>query len=172
MASNTAAALMRQQYKEARNWFYGTIEGLSNEQLHWRPDGQALPIAAHVAHIVCSEDGVINGMLQNKPPLMAGAWATKTGLSEPPPPGFEWREWGSRVKVDLAAHRAYADAVFAATDAYIGSLSDADLEPILDLPLGKYSIASMLTIMQHNVLAHTGEISCLKGLKGGKGYPF
>ena len=65
---------------------------------------------------------------------------------------------------------------FAKTDAYLGSLTDADLERELDLTamgFGKLSLGALLgTAVLANTFAHTGEISALKGIQGSKGYPF
>jgi hypothetical protein len=56
-----------------------------------------------------------------------------------------------------------------------GAIEDAELGRAIDLSamaLGVQSVGSLLTVVLHNILAHTGEISCLKGLQGLKGYPF
>jgi hypothetical protein len=77
------------------------------------------------------------------------------------------------VKVDLSALHAYAQAVFAATDEYLASLNDEALDRSMDLgSLGQFTLGSFLTTMLANVNWHTGEIACLKGFQGAKGYPF
>jgi hypothetical protein len=80
------------------------------------------------------------------------------------------------VKIDLAALKKYGQAVFAASDEYVASLSDSDLELGADLSsfgLGVRSFAWVLgSIAISHVGEHTGGISCLKGLQGAKGYPF
>ena len=125
---------------------------------------------------------IINGMLQQQAPLSATSHADKMGLSEPMPmPGApDWSDsyaaWTRRVQVDLSALRAYAEAVYAATDAYLASLSDSDLERELDLTavgFGKQKIGWMLNLLVLNRIGtETGEISALKGIQGAKGYPF
>ena len=84
------------------------------------PAGTANPIGATLAHVIVSEDVVTNAILAGGPPLMATAFAGRTGLSEPMPmPGPEWvgyADWARRLRVDLAAHLDYAHAVWAATD--------------------------------------------------------
>jgi uncharacterized damage-inducible protein DinB len=77
--------------------------------------------------------------------------------------------------VDLGQLHSYAQAVYAATDEYLGSLSDADLARTIDLSamgLGQQSLGWLLSLMLNNITWHTGEIACLKGLQGKKGYPF
>jgi hypothetical protein len=66
--------------------------------------------------------------------------------------------------------------VYAETDQYLASLSDADLEQPLDLSqigLGPQTVASTLTLLLLNHIGtETTEIACLKGLQGARGYPF
>ena len=66
---------------------------------------------ATYAHVVCSEDMIVQGMFRQAAPLAASSWAGRTGLSEPMPmPGPDWVNYGSwtrRVKVDLGTLRNY-----------------------------------------------------------------
>lgn len=174
-----AISLLRDYVQDARGFFEGTIQDVTPEQAHWSPPGQANPLGANVAHVVFSEDMAINGLLQGKAPLAATNWAGKTGVSDPPPDGAAspaWGEWARKVKVDLPALRQYAQAVHAATDEYLASLSDEALRRPLDLSamgLGQQTVSWMLNaVLISNVHLHCGEISCLKGLQGAKGYPF
>ena len=174
-----ARSLLREYVQEARGFFEGTIQDVTPEQAHWSPPGQANPVGANIAHVVFSEDMVINGLLQGGAPLAASSWAGKTGVSEPPPDGAAsavWGEWAHKVKVDLPALRQYAQAVHAATDKYLASLSDGALGRTLDLSamgLGQQTVRWMLNaVLIGNVNMHCGEIACLKGLQGAKGYPF
>jgi hypothetical protein len=76
------------------------------------------------------------------------------------------------VQVDVGAMREYANGVYAATDEYLASIADGDLDREIDMgPAGKDPLGRLLTIMMGNVAWHTGEIACLKGLQGVKGYP-
>ena len=102
-------------------------------------------------------------VLKGSTPLYASSWAEKTGISEVQP--LTTAEWARR----------YAQAVRAATDAYLATLTDEDLTRYLDLSsfgLGRMTVAALLSRM---VLRHIdnmcGEISVLKGLQGAKGYP-
>ncbi len=68
----------------------------------------------------------------------------------------------------------YAKAVFAATDAYMATLSDTDIEREVDLGgWGKKTVAELLYSF---IIGHTnnlsGELSALKGVHSLKGYPF
>ena len=150
------------------------------EQAHWTPPGIANPLGATYAHCLVSEDFVINGMFRRQRPLVAAAWASRTGLSEPMPapasPAWsDYAAWTRRVSVHLDSLREYARAVRAETDAYLASLSDADLAQPLDLSglgLGQQTVGSALTVLVLNHIGtETGEIAVLKGLQGLRGYP-
>jgi hypothetical protein len=180
---NQVMAFFREELKAAHQLLEGTLEGVTADQAHWAPPGIALPIGATYAHIVLSEDGTMNGMFKGGAPLFAGSWAGKTGVSElqpmpnPKAPGFpDWSGWGRRVKVDLAQFRPYAKAVYAATDEFLGSLADEDLKRPLNLAalgLGDSTWGYVLVNgILGNALTHSGEISCLKGLQGKRGYLF
>jgi hypothetical protein len=180
---NKVISFFREELRAAHQLLEGTIEGVTQEQAHWTPPGIALPIGPTYAHIVLSEDGTLNGMLKGSAPLFASSWAGKTGVSELPPPpnpkapGFpDWSGWSRRVKVDLAKLRQYSKSVYAATDDYLASLSDEDLKrpvSLAALGLGESTLGYVLVNgVLGNALAHSGEISCLKGLQGKRGYPF
>jgi hypothetical protein len=122
-----------------------------------------------------SEDFIINMMVRGSTPLLMGEWAGKTGASEPPPaPGGDVFGWASRVKVDIARMREYAKAVYRNTDDYLASLSPEDLDREIEVPGfpkmtagGWISLAALV-----HPSNHIGEISAMKGIQGGKGYPF
>jgi hypothetical protein len=147
---------------------------LTVEQAQWQPPGIANPAGAMYAHAFLGEDGVLNSILKGGAPLFAGEWAGKTGASEPQMQATP--EWARSVQVDLSALREYGKAVAAATEAYIGTLTDDDLERVIDLSnagLGEQSVSwviSALIVGHLNNMA--GEISVLKGLQGARGYPF
>ncbi len=180
--NNPALEWIRSQVRDAHRLLEGTLEGVTAEDAHWQPPGLALPIGATYAHVVLSEDGVVQGLFAGKTPLFAGEWAGRAGISElqpgadPAKPGFpDWSAWSRRVRVELTALRDYAQAVYAATDACLAGLGDADLDRKLDLSglgLGEASLGFVVNnALLGNALTHCGEISCLKGLRGRRGYP-
>ena len=70
--------------------------------------------------------------------------------------------------------RPYGQAVYAATEEYLGSIRPEELSRPIDLSefdLGKQTVLFVLTAILSNASLHTGEISCLKGQQGAKGYP-
>ncbi|HEY2595915.1 MAG TPA: hypothetical protein VGK33_18645 [Chloroflexota bacterium] len=70
--------------------------------------------------VLMCEDVIVNGVLDGRPPLALSTWQARTVMSELPPIASrsERGAWAARVRIDVAALRAYALAVYAATDAY------------------------------------------------------
>jgi hypothetical protein len=167
-----AVSQLRSLYEQAHGTLEATMADVAPEQVHWSPPGKAIPIGASYAHALTGEDGVLRGMVQKTAPLFASVWAGRAGLSEPPPQGLDWDEWSRRVQIDLPALRAYGQAVYAATDAYLASLTPEDLDTEIDGFTGREKLGSFLMSLALHVGWHTGEISSVKGLTGAKGYPF
>lgn len=170
-------SLLRQLVQSACEFLEATMQDVSAEQAQWSPPGKPTPIAAQYAHVVVSADMGVNGLLKGSAPLAMSSWAGRTGVSELPPMGLHSTldQWAERAKIDLAALRAYAQAVYASCDEYLASLTPADLERTVDLSavgLGEQKALFVLNAaLIANVHMHCGEIACLKGLQGARGYP-
>ena len=175
----TALELLKAELKSAREGFQGTTGNITPEMLHKDPGGKALPLGATYAHLVLSEDLLVHQMLQGKEPLMMGEWKGKSGVDKPMPPwdaNFETAntEWSRSVQIDLEQLKAYEKAVFQATDDYLASLKDEDLDREIDMgDWGKYTVGTFVgSLIIGHLYSLTGEISALKGVQGVKGYPF
>jgi hypothetical protein len=169
--------MYRNLLRTAHDALEGTMEGLTVEQATWDPPGHAFSIAANYVHVVGSEDMGIQRLLRGRELLATTSWAGRTGVSEMPPlgPGADLKTWSRQSKVDLPALQRYGQAVYGATDDYVASLSPEALSRPLDLSalgFGQQSVLFVLTALLVNAAMHCGEISCLKGLQGLKGYPF
>ena len=178
---NLVISHIRAQMNSAHWLLEETISDVSNEMASFAPPGKALPIGAAYVHYVAGEDWTVHSLFEGVIPLMAGPWAGRTGVSEPQPgPGDDWAtrfQAGSRrVRVDLPAFRAYAKAVYEATDAYLASHPDAELTREVDLSamgMGKQTVGFVLdNALLGHAFCHCGEISAAKGIQGKKGYPF
>lgn len=175
----TALQLVKDQLKEAHSTFENIVVDIKSGHLHKLPGGKALPLGSLVAHLVFSEDVIVNGMMLGITPLYKTAWKGKTGASVPMPAMDEkWsgahEEWSRTVKVNFPELLKYMKAVFSATEYYVSTLKQKELEKEIDLgSWGKKQVVNLLTGF---VIAHTnnltGEISAIKGVNGTKGYPF
>ena len=179
----SAIPLLREQLGQAHAFLQVAMDDVTAEQAHWQPPGVANPIGATYAHVLLGEDAFI-AMLSGRQPLGADERARQAGLSELPPLAAagsilplspDWHAWGRRVRVDLMALRSYGEAVQQASDDYLAGLKDEDLDAPIDLSavgFGERSLGWLLSggLIGH-LLSHWGEIVCLKGLQGSKGFP-
>jgi hypothetical protein len=146
----------------------------TQEQVDWVPPGIANPLGATYAHAVCAEDAVINSLLRDGPPMFAGEWAGRTGISEPAF-GASF-DWARGLEVQLPQAREYAQAVYRSTDEFLAGLEEGELDQELDLTAHGFGKRMVSWVLSALLISHlnnmAGEISALKGLQGAKGYPF
>jgi hypothetical protein len=168
--------MIRAAFKTNHDFLAGTIAGVTDAEANASVQGNANPISATYGHIVMGEDALVNAICRDGAPMFASSHAGKTGFSEPPPAGPQWRDWALRVRADMAQAGSFAQAVFGATDGWLAGLTDADLDRVLDLPAKGVGappmpLGAFLSIVAANAAWHTGEIAALKGIRGGRGYP-
>ena len=169
-SENGQVQLLTGQLKQAVEIMRGTFEGATHDVAHEAPGGNSITIVANVAHAIATIDGVVHGLVKGEAPLMM---SVETGLSSPPPQGFEWGDWGQTVEMDKNVFHEYAGKVMESATAYLGTLNDADLTRVITSPSGnEMSVAQWLSISILNTAWHTGEVAALKGIRGLKGYQF
>lgn len=160
---------MKQTLDFIHRGFRGASEGLSDEQLHFVPEGQSHSIAWCMWHGVRIEDLFFQQVFQGKKSEFdTGGWAEKTGLPEK---GFgtgQSTEDARSVHIgSLAAFKEYQATVAQLALDYLGSLSEADLER--EVKLGERTEALGQSINLHLVIhlnGHRGEINLLRGMQG------
>lgn len=172
----TAVELLRQQLKSAHDTMEATIGEATPEQLQYNELNKAIPAGAAYAHSVLAEDVMMSSMLMQKEPIFKGDTAS-IGISEAMPSMAEWEkheEWYKTVKIDLPKFRKYAQDVYKASDEWLGTLSDSDLDKEEERPMiGKQNLGWLISnFLILHIANLTGEISAAKGFQGLKGYPF
>lgn len=166
--------LLRSQLKDAHDAVEGTMADVSPELFARLAPGTASSVGERYGHLATGEDNLVHGVLQGKPPLMSSAWQGRTGISEPRF-GTD-AEHARRVRTEMAPVKAYAAAVYAASDAYLASLADAGLDRVIDLTPFGFGKVPVWFVLTRLVIAHAyevhGEIAALKGVLGVRGYPY
>lgn len=166
--------LLRQQFKDAHEGLEMTMDDVSEEVANFHATQKAMPVGAAYAHAVLSEDMVLQSIVYHAKPMAEGE---DTGISEPAPSMEDpdaYQKWYSTVVVDLSKMRAFAKKVYQATDDYLASLKEEDLDRMLEIPhMGQKSIAYLLNnwLLLHYA-AMNGEVSAAKGFQDKKGYPW
>ncbi len=169
-----STSLLRTQLGVVPGLLEGTGDDVTAEQSTWTPPGVANPLAATYAHALSAEDFIVNAVLRGAAPLVADGWSGRSGMSEPPPMPPNWAQWAREARFDLPALRQYAKAVAASTEEYLASMKPEDLDRQIDMPMfGQRDVGWLLNnVVLTHLASHCGEIACLKGLQGARGYPF
>jgi hypothetical protein len=152
------------------DYLEGAFSGVEGETLtHTFPDATIGSIGSIYLHAIASEDWAVQELIQGKPKLIdTGGWFERLGMA----PGKD-PDW-SQANMDLAVIRELAQTVYAATDAYLNSITDADLDKEIDwFGRATHSAAWVLADVVHAHLGtHAGEIAALKGVMGLQGLPW
>ncbi|HLI52092.1 MAG TPA: DinB family protein [Thermomicrobiaceae bacterium] len=164
---------IRAQIAQSRWLFDGITADVTEEQAHWTPPGNVIPIAAIWAHVLLGEDMMLTNIF-NRGPEARLSFNGDFPISELiPEDSAEYVAWAHRVRINPDGMREYTKAIRDRTDAFIASLSDEDLSATMDSFMGEQPTASYIYVLlvQH-VDEHGGEIACLKGIQGAKGLPY
>lgn len=140
----------------------------TDEQLHFVPPGGSHSIAWCLWHTARIEDLIINARIQGQPMIWDEEWAARTGL---PFDGFgtgQSDDEAQQVHVtDMDALAAYQEAVWDATDRFLSSATDADLEREVPSRTGTETAGEAISLhMMGHFNGHRGEINILRGLQG------
>jgi hypothetical protein len=159
---------LRWEARASYEWLDSIVSDISPQQATWQPPGRANTIASTYAHIVRNADEDLNQRFLRRPLLSDGPWRGRTGL--PPGPC----EWDPGVSIDWLALREYGRAIADFVVETVDSLTEEDLRRTVDLSTPDRAVwlgidIVRLTVGRH-VSMHGGEIACLKGLQGAKGY--
>ncbi|MGE3074495.1 MAG: DinB family protein [Dehalococcoidia bacterium] len=166
--------LVISQFKMAHGVLLQVMADVPNDIANKKLAGSEIDtVGSTFAHLVFSEDGIVNGLCLGRPPVfMSGGWAGKTGTDMPANPR-QSHEWAATVQMDIAKFLPYARAVFANTEEAIASLSDEEMGKTVQGPLGPSTVfGSISGLTLYHTTQHSGEISALLGAHGRKGLPF
>ncbi len=166
--------LLLTQFRTAHRLFQSVVDDCSAETVNHVIDGATLgPIGAIYAHVVFDEDIFIHNVALGGEPLYARAeWAGRLGVA--PHDGIkQTREWDLAVRMDPAAFRPYAQAVFAAAEEFLANAPEEALTREVESAVGPTTPLRLLSIAGLTHLSgHMSEIAAIKGFLGLKGLPF
>jgi hypothetical protein len=82
-------------------------------------------------------------------------------------------DW-AKANMDLAVMTELAQAVYVATDIYLNSITDADLDKQIPWHSGQTHTAGwvLADVVHAHLGTHAGEIAALKGVMGLQGLPW
>lgn len=161
-----AVDLIREQADMTERMMTGVFARVTPEHAIWKlPGATTNPIAAAYLHCYLTEDRVVQRQ-QDRPMIFeSGNWQERLGVE---PPAI----WTLTDCPDLAACRAYASDVHAASLSYLDALDPATLDTEAQTPFGPRSLAALLgLILGTHKFLHGGEIAALLGCQGEQGFP-
>lgn len=165
-----AIAVLVEQFSRVPDALRAAVDGLSPEQLAAVPARDANTIAWLGWHIARGQDAQIAGVAGTEQVYLAGGWAPRFGLeadADDTGYGHEPDDVRAVRPESAAALTAYLDAVHRATLDYLTTLTDADLDRVVDaswdppVTLG----VRLASIVDDNV-QHVGQAAYVRGLLG------
>jgi hypothetical protein len=170
-----AIDLLRNEIKEAWAWLEFTVQDVTQELAIWQPPGTANSIGVAYAHLIICADVGFTSQFDGKMPVITRDFGGQVGVSEMNTLHGDMHEWGRRVRIDWGALHTYGRAVQRCVEVYADRLSVADLGRPVDMrPWGLGMWDGLAAYKLHgfgHVKIHGGEIACLKGLQGSRGWP-
>ena len=145
------------------------INGLTQEEIAWRPASGCNSIGLILFHLFRSEDSIIQDLLKGKKELWeAGRWYQQLNLDPKDTGGhYTVEQVNAFTAPALEAILKYGEAVRAATLAYVDALKMEDLDKTVKMPWGEMSVAMMVSLIVEHAAQHIGEMSYLRGLQRG-----
>lgn len=164
----TVAELLADAFGRIREEVHAAVDGLSPEQLAFRPDPGSNSIAWLAWHLTRIQDDHVAGVAGTQQAWLAGGWAGRFALPlDPADHGYgHSAEQAGLVRVSSAELlTGYYDAVHEATLRYVGGLTDAALDRIIDRSWDPpVTVGVRLVSVVSDDLQHAGQAAYLRGL--------
>lgn len=147
------------------------VDGLTHEELTWRPRPEANPIGFILWHQVRAEDAFVQGMIQKKPHLwVSEKWCQKLNLSENPRDsgyGYTAEQVAAFPVPELEDLLGYAEAVRARTVEYLKGMTPDKFAEVIQTVFGELTIGQIFSMLLCEITQHIGQIAYLRGLQRG-----
>jgi hypothetical protein len=163
----TSAEVLMDAFGRIRNDVHRVVDGLSREQLAARLDSDANSIGWLIWHLTRIQDDHVAGVAGTEQVWTSAGWADRFGLPlDPADHGFgHTSDQVASVIVDAGPLAGYYDAVHAATVAYVGGLTDSDLDRVVDERWDPpVTLGVRLVSVIHDDVTHTGQAAFIRGI--------
>ncbi|HET6563461.1 MAG TPA: DinB family protein [Marmoricola sp.] len=164
----TAKEILQDAFDRVHELVPEAVEGLTAEELLWRPDADANHVAWLVWHLSRVQDDHLAGVGEVEQAWTAQGWATRFGLPYPDDAlgyGQSSDEVGAFVLSDPGLLTGYHEAVHAMTSSVLDELSDRDFERIVDERWDPpVTVAVRLVSVVNDISQHAGQAAYLRGL--------
>jgi uncharacterized damage-inducible protein DinB len=163
----TVAELLQDLFDRVAANVHGAVEGLDADALAARLDADANSIAWLVWHLTRVQDDHVSEVAGTEQTWTADGWATRFGL--PFPDGAigygQSSEEVGKVRADAGLLLGYYDAVHARTLAYLQTLTDDDLDRVVDRHWDPpVTLGVRLISVADDDIQHSGQAAFVRGV--------
>jgi hypothetical protein len=164
----TPQEILRDAFGRVHELVPGVVDGLTTEQLLWRPDADANPIAWLVWHLARVQDDHLAGLGQRQQVYHSSGWAERFALPYDASSigyGQTSEEVGAFRLTDPAVLTGYHAAVHELTVSVLDGLDDAGMERVVDEGFDPPVTAAVrLVSVVNDVGQHVGQAAYVRGL--------
>lgn len=163
----TTAELLVDAYGRIEGTVHVVLDRIDPDVLTYRPDPSANTVAWLVWHLTRVQDDHIAGVAGHEQVWTEQGWARRFDLPFDDTAigyGQDAEEVG-RVRSSVELLGGYFDAVHARTVAYLGTVTDADLDRVVDADWDPpVTLAVRLVSVLNDDLQHAGQAAYLRGV--------
>jgi uncharacterized damage-inducible protein DinB len=163
----TSSDLLADAFERVRDAVHPAVNGLSPEELAFRPDPESNSIAWLVWHLTRIQDDHVAGLDGGEQAWKAGGWAERfalplndadTGYGHGP-------EDVAAVTADAQMLLDYFEDVHQRTQRFVASLTDADLDRVVDRDWDPpVTVSIRLVSVIADDLQHAGQAAYVRGI--------
>jgi hypothetical protein len=163
--------LLRRSLQSMHALLDKAVEGMTAEQLNFRPQEGGVSGFFSLWHYVRTEDNIVNWVVQRKPTAwLEGGYDAVFGLPRTSQGTGMTEDEANAVRIaDVAKWHEYQQKVWASTDAYLAAMSPAEFDArrVVIKPLPEMSLWDGLygVCLSHGY-RHVGEIEYVRGVQG------
>ena len=168
MTTDTTRDLMLDGFGRIHDGVPEVIDGLSVDELLWRPDADANHIAWLLWHLARQQDDQVAALADQESAWLSDGWADRFDLPYPQDAhgyGMSSAEIASFTIADVGLFTGYHEAVHARTVALVEGLDDAAYARVVDAHWDPpVTVAVRLMSVLDDAAKHLGQAEYVKGL--------
>ncbi len=150
-----------------------TLDGLSQQEISYRPDPQCMSIGFLTWHLARAQDFLVQTVAKSAPQLWEGEWAARFSRAPANPEdsgfGFLAEQLEAFQVPSLSVLRGYIEATRANALQHLRGLDESSLENVrVASPVGgQLTLSSVYQQMIWELNQHGGQIAYLRGMQRG-----
>jgi hypothetical protein len=163
----TSAGVLIDSFQRIRDAVYPATNGLTRDELAWRPDDESNPIAWLVWHLSRIQDDRVADLTGAEQVWTSKGWADRFGLPLPvTDTGFRHSpEEVAKVTADARSLLGYFEDVHTTTLTYVASLDEGALGRVVDRSWEPpETVATRLVGVIADDLQHVGQAAYVRGI--------